>query len=225
MRIMRKTAALLLAICVFVLSACSGSSVGAGKSKNAIVGKWESESNFAYFLENGELYVVSGDSSTGVYSFQVQETYSYSVNNDKISLIFEGEVDEAPFKITGDSLVINENAEWIRCEVEPVQSEITGTWQLAGIEGDFETFKYGVTVNEYIRTFYFYSDNTYKADWWFYHKGQEYFGEVTHGDYKTVNDGTTMCFDGRGYYDFELLGYGLMKLVDPSGNTLLYILQ
>ena len=206
------------------------------------VGGWESDDHFRYFFEDGTCYIVffeEEDYKITGYTDYVVGTYSNdwefittSFNSNDIEFSYT----MLPLDSNGFSSRMLELCRHVNdvkyeytyyyCDVNEEQDNLVGTWQIVGTEGDFDSFKYDVSVNEYIRTFSFYNDNTYKADWWFYHRGEEHVGdEVTYGNYQIVNDGRVICFDGQSYYDFELIGYGLLKLVDPSGNILLYILQ
>ena len=196
----------------------------ADDAKDPILGKWESDSRYVYFLENGVYCTVFLDNEMGEIVYTESAVADYIVNEDSISVSADDYESVVSYWISEDRLVIDEDAELTRGEVEPTQYDIVGEWKLAGTEGEFESFDWQV-ANDYIRAFTFYSDNTYKADWGFTHRGEEYIDDPTYGSYQLVNDGRVICFDNRGYYDYELLGYGLLKLVEPSGNVLIYILQ
>ena len=225
---MKRIILFLLAISIAVLAGCGDSLMHSGfeadDAKDPILGKWESDSRYVYFLENGVYCTVFLDNEMGEIVYTESAVADYIVNEDSISVSADDYESVVSYWISEDRLVIDEDAELTRGEVEPTQYDIVGEWKLAGTEGEFESFDWQV-ANDYIRAFTFYSDNTYKADWGFTHRGEEYIDDPTYGSYQLVNDGRVICFDNRGYYDYELLGYGLLKLVEPSGNVLIYILQ
>ena len=237
---MKKLMTLLLSVCMMILCACDNTQVYGDTQVEATdyteeiiqysyIGRWDSESEYWYFLENDKCCFVELTRNGGETAYHAGRLAFCSGNNEGMAVSFSGPVVNScdfglTYSISGDELV-SSDVVFTRSAVSPVQYGVDGTWQLVGRDGDFESFKYPISTNEYIRTFHFYGDNTYQAEWYFDYKNEENFKECRYGSYNLVNDGQVLCFDGRIYYECNLLGYGLMELIDPSGNSLLYILQ
>ena len=231
---MRKPFAVLLTILLLMLCACNTSSSTSqtdNSANNPLHGMWVCESDdifYYYFLEDGVFCLVTSDNGDTIKAYDQYGIGSYTTNGNTVSITAFGESAEFTYNISGDKLSLNgdgENTVFQRCNVATHQSNVVGSWQIVGIDGDFSSFDPFLTSNEYVRTFTFYSDGSYAADMYYYFDLEEHFHEEYNGSYGLAHDGQTLSFDGQGYYDFRLLGYGLMLLTDQEGIDLLYILQ
>lgn len=245
---MKRLFAVLIVFCVAVMCACDSraveqsipntenlqsnveESVAGQQEEFSIVGKWEYGSAYHYFLEDGLYFWVGYENAWGERVHERPEYWAYSMENDVLTILGEGNESKFTYTFDGNQLTLTavEDAtvtrELIKCDVASYQYDLVGTWEIVGTGGEFESFRAN-SSNDYIRVFYFYNDGTYKAEWYFTNKGEVYSMDPEYGNYKFVNDGTVICFDNKGYYECNRLGYGLMELVEPDGNKIMYILR
>ena len=112
------------------------------------------------------------------------------------------------------------------CGAKSQENSLIGTWVLdysADLPMHGSYFQYFTEyANDYLHSVSFYEDGSYAAEM----RSISYDwdlepGEARNGKYNVVHDGSTISFDERAYYHFELSD-GDLKITDEGGRTFLY---